>query len=116
MKDRYIKTSFKDGKYIIEKIEAFIYEPVMLEGKAVITAIGGNGRFKFLLNSIEYITQFNGKIARDDEGWQYNEGDRYYDYSGVKMNIDIEKEWSRLYNYHSDKNNYWKAISANIEV
>ncbi len=99
-----------NGKFVIEKVIAYSYDLIGLFGSAVVTHVGGNGRFRFVLDGKEYATAFVKNIAAEYEGSNVlKDPDKYYDYSNVIFDRDIIKDWSALYMYNASKE-YWKPI------
>ena len=103
MVNSYTRTQVKDNQYLITKVvEETTSHPITpLTGYATITHVGGNGRFKFMWKSLVFETEFAKNICQQDG--------KYYDYSEVEFDIDIKKEWSKLYIFNSSKE-YWKQI------
>ena len=114
MKTNYYQrtTLHKDGSYRIEEVKETCFELKILTGQALITHVGGNGRFIFLLDRIAYTSEFTKNVCTlYTPGELVSDSTReYFDYSGVTFNINIEEEWSKLYIYNEDKVNYWKNI------
>ena len=103
MFNSYTKTVVKDNQYLITKVveETTSHSITPLTGKATITHVGGNGRFKFIWEGLVFETEFAQNICQQDG--------KYYDYSEVEFDINIKEEWSKLYIYSSSKE-YWKQI------
>lgn len=104
MKDTFTRSFVENGKYVIEEVIKTTFDVLPLTGEAIITHVGGNGRFKFKLDNVEFVSTFERSIC-----FLFEDKDNYYDCSLVKFNIDIEKEWSKLYIYNSSKE-YWKPL------
>lgn len=104
MKNTFSRTFVKNGKYIKEEVIETSFDILQLKGKGIITHVGGNGRFKFKIDKVEFISTFEKPICflAEDEN-------NYYDYSLVEFNIDISKKWSKLYIYNTSIE-YWKPI------
>lgn len=103
MFNSYSKTEVKDNQYLITKVvEETTSHPITpLTGKATITHVGGNGRFKFLWEGLIFETEFTKNICKLN--------DEYYDYSDVEFDINIKEEWSKFYIFNASKD-YWKQI------
>ena len=103
MYNSYTRTQVKDNQYLITKVveETTSHSIIFLIGKATITHVGGNGRFKFMWEGLVFETEFAQNICKLN--------DEYYDYSEVEFDINIKEEWSKLYIYSSSKE-YWKQI------
>ena len=103
MYNSYTKTEVKDNQYlvtiVVEKTTSHSITP--LKGYATITHVGGNGRFKFMLEGLVFENEFAKNICQQDG--------KYYDYSEVEFDIDIKEEWSKLYIFNSSEE-YWKQI------
>lgn len=95
-------------QFIIERVEQTKYDLIPLQGNGIVTHVGGNGRFRFNIDGIGYTSTFDRSIAIKGDDKTAEVG--YYDILDVVLNIDIEKEWSKLYIDHDDKTNYWKEI------
>ncbi len=109
MKKNYFSRQNRVGnQFVIEEVKQITYDLLPLVGNAIITHVGGNGRFRFKLNDESYISPFDRSVAVKGDDKTASEG--YYDVTDVTFNMDIEKEWSKLYIYHEDKTNYWKEI------
>ena len=94
----YTKHEIRNNKFIRIRCEEIEFPVIELKGDAIITAVGGNGRFEFILNGNTYKTEFTKNIARGIDG--------YYNYTKIVFNINITEEWSKLYIHNPDKNNY----------
>jgi len=103
MYNSYTKTEVKDNQYLITKVveETTSHSITPLTGKATITHVGGNGRFKFIWEGLVFETEFAQNICQQDG--------KYYDYSEVEFDINIKEEWSKLYNFNTSEE-YWKQI------
>ena len=103
MFNSYTRTEIKDNQYLITKVveETTSHSITPLTGKATITHVGGNGRFKFIWEGLVFETEFTKNICKLN--------DEYYDYSKIEFDINIKEEWSKLYIYSSSKG-YWKQI------
>jgi hypothetical protein len=99
--ENFTSNYIKDGKFIKEEVVRTSYDIIPLKGNAIITHVGGNGRFKFILNDVSYKSNFVPNVCTILE-------ELYFDYSLVKFNIDIKSEWSNL--YINESKEYWKPI------
>ena len=93
------------GEYVVEKLSINYFTPIPLTGDAIVTHVGLKKRFKFKLGNLILVTTLTDNIAIIE-----NQSDRVFDYSNVNFNINIKAEHDNLYNNHSDKVNFWKAI------
>ena len=112
MTTTYQTEQLKDGTYKVSEVKEYHFTPQELLGNAIITHVGGNGRFKFMLDNKEYYTTFTKGICTDI----YNHGinkltDNYYVYRSVQFNINIYESgvWSQLY-CSNQSTEYWKPI------
>ena len=103
MYNSYTRTQVKDNQYLITKVveETTSHSITPLTGKATITHVGGNGRFKFIWEGLVFETEFAKNICKLN--------DEYYDYSEVEFDINIKEEWLKLYNFNTSEE-YWKQI------
>lgn len=110
--DTYQRTSLNsNGEFVIEEVKELKYEVKPLLGKATITHLGGNGRFKFILDDIEYTTTFTKHICTNRENYGFNkESDEYFLYVNVEFNVDITTYWRENYS-RIESNEYWKSIN-----
>jgi len=100
-----------DGEFIIEEIKEFKFKVKPLLGKATITHLGGNGRFKFILDDIEYITTFTKYICTNRINHGFNkESDEYFTHVNVEFNVDITTYWKDNYS-KIESEEYWKPIN-----
>lgn len=101
--ESFTRHSLNDNLYTIEQVIKTTHTLIPLEGQAIITHVGGNSRFKFNIDGKVYTSEFQKKVCTTYEP------NKYYDYSNVKFNINIDEEWSKLYN-RSSSEEYWKTI------
>lgn len=63
--DSYSKSYISDvGEYVKEEITAKFYKLLPLSGNAVVTHVGPNGLFKFVLNGVTYQKEFSLKYSK----------------------------------------------------
>ena len=102
----YSESERKGNFYFKREIKEEKHSLIPIAGNAIITWVGGNGRFKFELNDIEFTSEFPGtNVCKCN--------DTYFDYSLVTFDINIEKEWSKLYIMHESKD-YWKEVPKTL--
>ena len=97
----YTRTEVRNDKYVITKVQEESTEHTLwpLEGDAIITAWGGNGRFRFILNDEQYETTFDKNICQTVMA-----GIAYYNYSKVRFRTLQPSDWK----YNSQQKIYWQ--------
>ena len=102
----YNETKRVDNVYCISKIVQVKHKLTILQGNAQITHVGGNGNFRFNLNRVNYRSEhLHGQVASI-----YESSGLYYDYSNLTFDMNITKEWDKLYN-RTESKEYWREIS-----
>ena|SRR6478609_7518148 len=103
--DTFDGTRREGNSFIIEEVKFWEFEIMPLQGDAIITHYGGNGRFKFKLDGIEYITTFTPDICCNvNNGGFHKDTDGYFDYSKVVFNEDPKQGWRDKY---KSTDTYW---------